>query len=60
MPSQRDLVQRVLRAKLLEMSELLALLIATGQTNTAEQVLLEQRRIAQRLAEAREGRDRDD
>ena len=60
MPNQRDLVQRILRAKLLEMSELLALLIATGQANTAEQVLLEQRRIAQRLAQAREGRDRDD
>lgn len=59
MANQREL--RVLRAKLLELSELLALLIATGQDNTAEQVLLEQRRIAKRLAQAiQEGRERDD
>lgn len=59
MANQREL--RVLRAKLLELSELLALLIATGQENTAEQVQLEQRRIAKRLAQAiQEGRERDD
>ena len=60
MPSQPDLTQRVLRAKLLEVTELLALLIATGQANTAELVLLEQRRIAKRLAQSQEGRQRDD
>lgn len=60
MPNQRDLLQRILRAKLVELSELLAVLIATGQDNTADDVLLEQRRIAQRLLETLEGRERDE
>lgn len=60
MPNQPDLTQRVLRAKLLEVTELLALLIATGQANTAELLLLEQRRIAKRLAQSREGRSHDE
>lgn len=50
MQPSREQTERILRSKLIELSELISLLTAYGQAETANQIFLEQRRIADRLA----------
>ena len=50
MQPSREQTERILRSKLIELSELISLLSAYGQSETANQIFLEQRRIADRLA----------
>ena len=55
MQNRRDREQQILRAKLIELSELIAVLAAAGQVESADGIFHEQRRIADRLARLTKG-----
>lgn len=59
MPSEREYRHQILRSSLIELSELISVLAAVGQTEVADQIFQEQRRIADRLARLQEGSDLD-